>query len=115
MSRDNDEERASYGTKLLTKDYGLTILKKPMANRINFKDLYTFYNDFDASIAEALVEENNITFSMRTLGSSRYSTDTSDFGERLLAVEEERVDAARKILSDAIRNGTISDEGSFRD
>ncbi len=84
-----------------------------MATRINFVDLYSFYNDIDATVIETLMEDYNISCSVRTLGVAR-SFDSHEFGERRMAVEEDRVESARKIISDAIKSGVISKEGKFR-
>lgn len=85
-----------------------------MATRINFIDLYSFYNDIDVSVIETLMEDYNISCSIRTLGTSRFSTDPGEYHEKRMAVEEEKVENARKIIADAIKSGVISKEGKFR-
>lgn len=85
-----------------------------MATRINFIDLYSFYNDLDASVIETLMEDYNISCSIRTLGAIRFSTDVGDYQEKRIAVEEDKLENAKKIINDAIRNGVISKEGKFR-
>ncbi|HBG46940.1 MAG TPA: hypothetical protein DDW94_08120 [Deltaproteobacteria bacterium] len=85
-----------------------------MATRINFIDLYSFYNDLDASVIETLMEGRNITCSIRTLGKVRFATDMGAYLETRIAVEEGSIENARKIIRDAIRNGVISKEGKFR-
>lgn len=90
------------------------ILRAIMANRINFIDLYSIYNDLDASVIETLMEGFNITCSIRTLGRERFTTDMSGYLEKRIAVEEEKLENARKLISEAIRNGVISKEGKFR-
>lgn len=85
-----------------------------MATRIKFIDLYSFYNELDASVIETLMEDYNITCSIRTLGKVRFSTDIGAYLEKRIAVEEDKLEYAKKILNDAIRNGVISKEGKFR-
>lgn len=85
-----------------------------MATRIKFIDLYSFYNELDASVIETLMEDYNITCSIRTLGKVRFSTDMGAYLEKRIAVEEDKLEYAKKILNDAIRNGVISKEGKFR-
>jgi len=80
-----------------------------MATRINFIDLYSFYNDLDATVIETLMEDYNISCSVRTFGSTR-SFDSQGFGEKRISVEEDKVENARKIIADAIRSGVISKE-----
>jgi len=85
-----------------------------MATKINFIDLYSFYNDLDASVIETLMEGCNITCSIRTLGKVRFATDMNSYLEKRIAVEEEKIENARNIIRDAIRSGVISREGKFR-
>ncbi len=84
-----------------------------MATRINFIDLYSFYNDLDATVIETLMEDYNISCSVRTFGPAR-SFDSHDLGEKRISVEEDKVENAKKIIADAIRSGVISKEGKFR-
>lgn len=83
-----------------------------MATRINFIDLYSFYNEIDASVIETIMEDYRITCSIRTLGQARFYTE--DHLEKRIAVEQEKIESARKIINDAIRSGVISKEGKFR-
>lgn len=85
-----------------------------MATRIHFIDLYSFYNELDASVIETLMEDYHITCSIRTLGKVRFPTDIENYQEKRIAVEEEKIESARKIIIDAIKNGVISREGKFR-
>jgi len=85
-----------------------------MATRINFIDLYSIYNELDANVIESLMEGFNITCSIRTLGRDRTSTDVSGYLEKRIAVEEDKLENARKLINEAIKNGVISREGKFR-
>lgn len=85
-----------------------------MATRINFVDLYSFYNDLDVSVIERLMEDYSISCSIKTLGTTRFSSDLGEHQEKRMAVEEDKVENARKIIVDAIRSGIISKEGKFR-
>lgn len=85
-----------------------------MASRINFIDLYSFYNDLDISVIETLMEDYNISCSIRTLGAPRFSTDIGEYQEKRMAVEQDKVENARKLIADAIKSGVISKEGKFR-
>ncbi|MBI5644181.1 MAG: hypothetical protein HY954_11990 [Deltaproteobacteria bacterium] len=85
-----------------------------MATRINFIDLYSFYNELDASVIETLMEDYNISCSIRTLGSIRFSTDVNNYQEKRIAVESDKLENAKKIINDAIKSGVISREGKFR-
>jgi len=48
-----------------------------MATRINLIDLYSFYNDIDASVIETLMEDYNISCSIRSLTPIRFSGEPS--------------------------------------
>lgn len=85
-----------------------------MATRINFIDLYSIYNELDASVIETLMEGFNITCSIRTLGHVRFNTDVGGYLEKRIAVEEEKLENARNLIAEAIKNGVISKEGKFR-
>ncbi|MFQ5465323.1 MAG: hypothetical protein ACE5EI_05285 [Thermodesulfobacteriota bacterium] len=85
-----------------------------MATRINFIDLYSFYDDIDSYVIESLMDGSNVSFSIRSLGADRSSGAWSP-DEKRIAVEEDKVELARKLLGRAIRSGAISREGRFRD
>jgi putative signal transducing protein len=85
-----------------------------MATRINFIELYSFYNDLDVSVIERLMEDYSISCSIKTLHTSRFPANPGEFQEKRMAVEEDKVENARKIINDAIRSGVISKEGKFR-
>lgn len=85
-----------------------------MATKINLIDLYSFYNDIDASVIETLMEDYNISCSIRSLGGMHLSPNAGDFLEKRISVEAEKLDNAKKIILDAIKSGVISREGKFR-
>ena len=84
-----------------------------MATRINFIEVYSAHCEFDASVIETLMEDCNIHCSIRTHGMLRFSVDPVDMPEKIILVEEDKADSARKIINKAIRNGVISKEGRF--
>lgn len=90
------------------------ILKWFMATRINFIDVYSSYDEIDSYIIESLMDEKDISFSIRTLGASGPTAGRAGPLERRIAVEESKVEQALDLLSQAIKNGVISKEGRFR-
>ncbi len=85
-----------------------------MATRINYVDLYSFYNDMDATVIASLMEGYDISCSLKTLGTGRLGPDLSAYSqEKRISVEEGKIENARSIIWDAIRNGVISREGRF--
>ncbi|MBI5826750.1 MAG: hypothetical protein HZB22_03350 [Deltaproteobacteria bacterium] len=120
-----------------------------MASRINFIDIYSFYDEIDASVIETLLEDYDISCAVRTLklpaacrGESSTckevsisdslacppsklragrslcmfnpSADPDAYFEKRIAVEEDKVENARRIINDARKSGVISREGRFR-
>lgn len=85
-----------------------------MATRINYVDLYSFYNDMDATVIASLMEGYDISCSMKTLGTGRLGPDLGAYSqEKRISVEEGKIENARNIIWDAIRNGVISRDGRF--
>jgi len=82
-----------------------------MASRINFIDIYSFDNELDASVIETLMQDYDISCSIRTFN---FSHDADEYFEKRIAVEEDKVENARRIINAALRNGVISKEGRFR-
>ncbi len=84
-----------------------------MASRINFVDLYSFYNELDSFVIEALMAESSISCSVRSLSSRFAAPEAEDGSELRMAVEEGSLESARKIINEAISNGVITQEGEF--
>ena len=85
-----------------------------MATKINFIDVYSFFDEMDSMMMESIMDERNISFSMRTFGRPRFSVGYNAPFERRMAVEEDKVDYALKLLFDAMKSGMITREGKFR-
>ncbi len=85
-----------------------------MATRINFIDLYSFYNELDSIVIEARMAERNISCSVRDLSPRLSSTGDMQDAELRMAVEEGSVESARRIIDEALKNGDITREGEFR-
>ncbi|OGQ03948.1 MAG: hypothetical protein A2W38_00405 [Deltaproteobacteria bacterium RBG_19FT_COMBO_58_16] len=97
----------------MTKDGYFNILKKIMATRINFVDLYSFHNELDSFVIEAMMVDLNISCSVRSLA-SRFSSDPSAQDSELrMSVEEGSIESARRVIDEALKNGVISRDGEF--
>ncbi len=83
-----------------------------MATRINFKDIYSIENDLDVNIIALLLEEYDISCSIRNFGLCSAKSMKKAPVKRV-AVEAVDVNNARGILQDAIRKGMISPNGKF--
>jgi len=98
---------------LLTKGGYYHILGKIMATRINFVDLYSFYNELDSLVIETMMAELNISCSVRSLASRFPSDPDSEDSELRMSVEEDSVEYARKVIYGALSSGAISRDGEF--
>ncbi len=85
-----------------------------MANKISFVDLYSFYNDMDAALIASMMDGYNICHSIRTFGAPHIKADSDELRERLVSVEQEKAESARKIINEGIKSGVLSKEGKFR-
>jgi hypothetical protein len=98
---------------ILTKGAHFNILKVLMATRINFVDIYTFYNDMDLNVVELLFEDLNISCSVKTLNPLKNDDNLESYPEKRIAVEEGDVGSARSVIVEAIESGIISKDGRF--
>jgi len=85
-----------------------------MANKISFIDLYSFYNDMDGTLITSMMDGYNICYSIRMFGAPHIKADSTEYRERLVSVEQEKAENARKIINEGIRSGALSKEGKFR-
>jgi hypothetical protein len=83
-----------------------------MATRINFKDIYSIENELDVDIIALLLEEYDISCSIRNFGLCP-TESMKKTPVRRVAVEAVDVHKTRNILEEAIRKGMISPEGKF--
>lgn len=84
-----------------------------MASRINFVDIYVFYNDMDLEVVEVLFEDLNISCAVKTINPLREDEDLAACPEKRVAVEEQDVVEAKRIIGEAIETGIISSDGRF--
>ena len=99
----------------MTKGVQFNILMVLMASRINFVDIYTFYNELDLSVVELLLEELDISCAVKTLDPVRSGAggDVTKYPEKRLAVEVGDAESARRVIVEAIQTGVISGDGRF--
>jgi hypothetical protein len=83
-----------------------------MATRINFKDIYSIENELDVDIIALLLEEYDISCSIRNFGFGSMPSMKKP-QEKRVSVEAADAISARGILEDAIRKGMISTDGKF--
>lgn len=84
-----------------------------MATRIHFIDLYSFHNELDSFVIEAMMADLNISCSIRSLA-TRFASDPSSMASELrMSVEEGSIESARRVIGEALRNGVISQDGEF--
>ncbi|MFZ3072433.1 MAG: hypothetical protein WA162_04245 [Thermodesulfobacteriota bacterium] len=95
---------------LLTKARHFNILKRLMATKVRFVDIYSSFDEVDAKLIENILKERYI--------SCKVSVADSFVGydevERRISVEEDEVDNAVGAIRNAIKRGMISEIGRFR-
>ncbi len=85
-----------------------------MARSLNFKEIYLSYNEIEADLIKGLLEDNDIYCIVRDMRITPYPVSIGDFSEKRIAVEEDKVEEAKILITEAIRDGYISNEGRFR-
>ena len=80
-----------------------------MATRIPFIDLYLINDDVEVNIIEEIFNDYDIGFVVKTA-----CIEAQLVCDKVIAVEEDQILEAKKILLMAINNGVISGEGGFR-
>lgn len=85
-----------------------------MATRISFIDLYFLYDEADAKLIKALLEDYQIDCTLRPLGVRKDPFTEKEYSEKMIAVEEDKVERAQKIIIDALHKGIISRRGDFK-
>ena len=80
-----------------------------MATKIPFIDLYSINDDVEVNIIEEMFNDYAIGFMVKTA-----CMETRLVCDKVIAVEEDQVIEAKRILLDAINNGVISGGGGFR-
>ncbi len=78
-----------------------------MATRIKFVDVYSLYDDVDVNILENLLEDHNIACVVKRIYSDIHTLGLEGASVKMIAVEEDEVETAKKIIVDAINNGII--------
>lgn len=94
----------------MTRTRHFNILKRLMATQVRFVDVYSSFDEVDASLIESILKDRYISCKVSVSGAS----DEYDEVERRISVEEDEVDNAVGAIRDAIKRGMISEIGRFR-
>lgn len=97
----------------LTKSALLNILISIMATRIRYIKLYALSDDIDTNIIENLLEDSDIPCLINKFEMTSDGLDRSLPGDKNILVEEEQVEYARQVITDAIDQGIIRN-GHFK-
>ena len=81
-----------------------------MATKVRFVDVYSSFDEVDASLIENILKERYISYRVSVSGAS----GEYDAVERRISVEEDKVDNAVDAIMDAIERGMMSEIGKFR-
>ena len=82
---------------------------------MDLKEIYLSYDMMEADRIRGLLEANGISCAIRDMTITPYPINIGMFSEKRIAVEEDRVYRARKLIEDAIKDGYISSDGRFKD
>ncbi|MCK4739370.1 MAG: hypothetical protein KAT46_05420 [Deltaproteobacteria bacterium] len=82
-----------------------------MATSIRYIDIYSLYSDMDATVIESLLEDYQISCMVKHL--SYDVKDEEEPVEKRVSVEEDKVEDAKRIITDAITQGIIAKSGDF--
>ena len=85
-----------------------------MATRIDFIDIYSFYDEIDSYIIESLMDGSRISCCIKSLANIPLKPTVGDFSEKRVSVEADKAEEACTLLAEAVRSGIISREGKFR-
>ncbi len=99
---------------LLTKGGLSNILKKLMATRIHYIDLYFMYDELEAEVIKNLLEDYQIECTLRQTDVFKDPVTEEVHSQNTLSVEEDQLDSAQQIIQDAIQRGIISQKGAFK-
>jgi hypothetical protein len=84
-----------------------------MATRIRYIDLYSLNDDIDTNIIENLLEDSDIPCLVNKFEMASDGLDRSLPGDKNILVEEEQVEYARQVISEALEQGLIKN-GYFK-
>jgi hypothetical protein len=82
---------------------------------MDLKEIYLSYNMIEADLIKGLLESNGISCVIRDMTITPYPMNIGLFAEKRIAVEEDWVDKAVKLIKDARRDGYLSSDGKFKD
>ena len=88
-----------------------------MATLIRYIDLYTPTDDKEAAVIENLLSDFDIDCNVKPTGIIKKKTQPGEKNlshEKVISVEEDSVETARRIITDAQKKGIISKNGSFK-
>ncbi len=87
-----------------------------MATKMKFVDIYSLHDDTEAGVIESLLENYNISCMVNRFGTVGFvmsGIECNYLMANRVFVEEEGVENARQIITDAIQAGVISSRGRF--
>ncbi len=79
------------------------------------REIYLCYNNIEADLIKGLLKENGIHCIFRDMTITPYPMNIGRFAEKRIAVDEDKVDEAIRLIEDARRDGFISSDGRFKD
>jgi len=81
---------------------------------MNLREIYLSYDMLEADLIKGLLEENGIPCFVRDMTISPYPLSIGKFAEKRIAVDENDVEEAVRLIGEARGDGYISPEGAFK-
>lgn len=87
--------------------------RKYVTEDFDLVDLYITYNPNEAEFIKDMLDENDIACFVRDMHPGQFPMSVGIHGQHRVVVDEQKVRAAFDLISAAIRDGAITEEGQF--
>ena len=97
-------------------DCGVELVDEPPAEELDVRDFMEFYactDTLEAGRLRDILEAAGMKVLVRDMGISAFPTAIGSTAEKRLAVAEDRLDEAVKVVKTAIADGEVSPDGRF--
>ncbi len=87
--------------------------RRPDARPTAFVELYRCWNALEADLLVGVLTDRGIPARVRSMGMPGYPLAIAPFDERRIAVAAGVVDAARRVILQAVADGIVSSDGAW--
>ena len=89
------------------------VLPETMKLAMDFPEIYISYDRLEANLIRDLLRTSSIECLVRDMQVAPYPTLVGRSAEKRVAVQSDKVESAKKLITDARSNGEISADGEF--